>query len=140
MEFSAAQRQFLDRPSVAVLSTIGPDGEPHSAAMWFLRDDDRLLMITGAGSQKQRNIDRDPRVAVVVDHRNRPYYAITVRGSAQADPTPLAEVRTALAQRYLAGDARQKYLDTRLNLPGALFSIHPDRILEYGEPPPGDAD
>jgi hypothetical protein len=105
--------------------------------MWFLRVDDRLLMITGAGSQKQRNIDRDPRVAVVVDHRDRPYYAITVRGRAQADPTPLAEVRTALAQRYLDGDARQKYLDTRLNLPGALFSIHPNRILEYGDAPPG---
>ena len=135
MEFTAAQRQFLDRPSVAVLSTVGPDGEPHTAAMWFLRDDDRLLMVTGAGSQKQRNMERDPRVAVVVDQRNQPYYALTIRGHSRVDPMPLAAVRTSLAERYLVGDARKKYLDTRLHLPGALFAIEPERILEYGEPP-----
>ena len=103
--------------------------------MWFLRDDDRLLMVTGAGSQKQRNMERDPRVAVVVDQRDQPYYALTIRGHSRVDPMALAAVRTSLAERYLVGDARKKYLDTRLDLPGALFAISPERILEYGEPP-----
>ena len=135
MEFTTAQRRFLDRPSVAILSTVGPDGEPHAAAMWFLRDDDRLLMLTGAGSQKQRNMERDPRVAVVVDHRDQPYYALTIRGHSRVDPMPLAAVRTSLAERYLVGDRRKQYLDTRLHLPGALFAIEPERTLEYGDLP-----
>ncbi len=47
------------------LATIGPDGLPHLAAMWFACDGDDLLLWTYGTSQKVRNLERDPRAAVL---------------------------------------------------------------------------
>lgn len=135
MTVSDAQHAFLARPQVAVLSTLGPDGAPHAAAMWYALDGDRILILTGESSQKRRNMDRDPRVALIVDQRERPYYALTIRGRATLDPMPASAVRQQFADRYLSGDQRDEYLRDRLHLPGAVFGITIDRVLEYGTPP-----
>ena len=59
---------FIDEaPHVGVLSTLGPDGGPHAAGMYFVREGDRLLMWTYAKSQKSRNLARDPRAALLVE-------------------------------------------------------------------------
>jgi PPOX class probable F420-dependent enzyme len=135
MPLSDQQRRFLDRPQVAVLSTLGPDGAPHAAAMWYVPDGDRILILTGGTSQKRRNMERDGRVALIVDQRERPYYALTVRGQATLDSMPASEVRRRFADRYLSGEQREQYLRDRLDLPGAVFAVAIDRVLEYGTPP-----
>lgn len=58
---------FLAEPRTAVLSTIGADGIPHSAGMWFVVDASRILMWTYAKSQKAVNLMRDPRCAFLVE-------------------------------------------------------------------------
>jgi PPOX class probable F420-dependent enzyme len=57
-------RTFLDEPRTAVLSTLERDGWPHAAAMWFVLEEDRILMWTYAKSQKAVNLRRDPRCAL----------------------------------------------------------------------------
>jgi len=49
------------------LATIGPDGLPHLAGMWFAPDGEDLLMWTYRGSQKTRNVERDPRASVLAE-------------------------------------------------------------------------
>jgi PPOX class probable F420-dependent enzyme len=63
----AEQAAMLDTARTAILVTIGPDGVPDPTAMWFVVVDGRLVMRTYAKSQKVRNIERDPRVAVLVE-------------------------------------------------------------------------
>ncbi|MFN2594116.1 MAG: TIGR03618 family F420-dependent PPOX class oxidoreductase [Actinomycetota bacterium] len=58
---------FLNEPRTAVLSTLGPTGAPHMAAMWFVVKDDAIEMWTYAKSQKAVNARRDPRVAVLIE-------------------------------------------------------------------------
>jgi PPOX class probable F420-dependent enzyme len=59
--------EFLDSSKVAVLTTLGPGGWPHSTGMWYVRSGDTLRMWTYAKSQKARNLIRDERCAVVVE-------------------------------------------------------------------------
>jgi PPOX class probable F420-dependent enzyme len=58
---------FLAVPRTATLSTLGPDGGPHSAGMWFVHDAHELRMWTYAKSQKAVNLRRDPRAAFLVE-------------------------------------------------------------------------
>src|SRR6266853_3225618 len=38
-------RQFLEQPNYGTLATVGPDGEPHQAVIWYRLDpDDRILV------------------------------------------------------------------------------------------------
>ena len=59
--------ELLEAQRTVTLATIGPDGRPHLASMWFARDGADLLMWTYAVSQKARNIERDPRVTVLAE-------------------------------------------------------------------------
>jgi len=134
MQFTPTQRLFLDEVWVCVLSTLGPNGAPHSAPMWYVRDGDELLIITGVQSQKHRNMDRDDRVGVVIDRRERPYRAVMIQGRAIPDATTAAALRARLAERYLSSDDAAAFLESRRDIPGAVFRISPDSIQEYGTP------
>ncbi len=58
---------LLELPVTGVLSTLGRDGAPHMAGMWFAHSRDRLLMWTYGKSQKAVNARRDPRAAFLVE-------------------------------------------------------------------------
>lgn len=59
--------RILDEQRTITLATIGPDGLPHLAAMWYVQDGSDLLLWTYAASQKARNLERDPRASVLLE-------------------------------------------------------------------------
>lgn len=63
----AERRAFLEATRTITLSTIDPRGFPHSVAMWFVMDGDVALMTTYAKSQKTRNVERNPKVALMAE-------------------------------------------------------------------------
>ena len=58
---------FLASQRTAVLTTIGPDGHPHSVAMWYALIDGQLWFETKAKAQKTVNLRRDGRATVLVE-------------------------------------------------------------------------
>jgi PPOX class probable F420-dependent enzyme len=63
----AEQAELLDSERVAVVSSIGPRGWPHSMPMWFLVRDGEIWVWTYGKSQKVRNLERDPRATLLVE-------------------------------------------------------------------------
>ncbi len=61
------QRRFLEEKKTIVLSTIDPRGYPHAVAMWYEMEGQDFLMTTYAKSQKARNIERNPKVALLAE-------------------------------------------------------------------------
>ena len=60
-------RELLDQERIAVVSSLGPRGWPHSMPMWFVARDGDVWVWTYAKSQKVRNLERDPRATVLVE-------------------------------------------------------------------------
>jgi PPOX class probable F420-dependent enzyme len=58
---------FLDEERVAIVSTFGPRGWPHSMPLWYLVRDGSILAWTFRKAQKVRNLERDPRATVLVE-------------------------------------------------------------------------
>lgn len=96
---------FIDEaPHIGVLSTLAPDGGPHSAGMYFAREGDKLLMWTYAKSQKSRNLARDPRAALLVE-AGEPYQdlrGVLFKGSVELvrDIEEVARIGGLLYERY----------------------------------------
>ena len=55
------------RERVAIVSSLGPRGWPHSMPMWFVPREGEIWIWTYAKSQKVRNLERDPRATVLVE-------------------------------------------------------------------------
>ena len=61
-------RDFLDSAHTLQVASIGPDGRPHLAPMWFVVDaEGSIIFTTYRSSQKIRNIERDPRVTLLIE-------------------------------------------------------------------------
>jgi PPOX class probable F420-dependent enzyme len=61
------RRAFLDQVRTITLSSIDHHGYPHSVAMWFVMDGDAAVMTTYSKSQKTKNIERNPKVALMAE-------------------------------------------------------------------------
>lgn len=59
--------EFLKEHDAAVLATVSPEGEPQAATVYYAVDDDfTFYFVTTTNSKKYRNLEQNPRVAVVV--------------------------------------------------------------------------
>jgi PPOX class probable F420-dependent enzyme len=72
---------LLERPNFVHVATLMPDGSPQVVGVWAgVVDEDKVAFFTQPGSQKARNLERDPRVAFsVIDHED-PYKTARLRG------------------------------------------------------------
>ena len=62
------QRAYLDAGHTMILGTNGPKGHPQLTAMWYVNDPDGTIwMTTFAKSQKTKNLERDPRVTLLIE-------------------------------------------------------------------------
>jgi len=59
--------ELLGSERIAVVSSLGPRGWPHSMPMWFVPREGEIWIWTYAKSQKVRNLERDPRATVLVE-------------------------------------------------------------------------
>ncbi len=64
----AEQAELIAESRGLVVSSINRDGRPHLVPMWFVVDDEGLITFTTYGtSQKVRNLERDPRLTVLIE-------------------------------------------------------------------------
>lgn len=122
---------LLLEPNVAILSTVGSKGRPHAVPIWYLYEDGTIVMTAGARSQKVRNIARNAEVALTVDRRALPYYAVMVQGTAEIGPPPSDDLRRRIAVRYLGEDLGQRYTSAGTSEGAVTILVRPRKIMEY---------
>ena len=121
---------ILDRPSFAHLSTLMPDGSPHSSPVWIDRDGDKILVNTAKGRVKDENMRRDPRVAISVSDPENPYRTLMIRGKVVKITEEGADAHIdAMAKKYLGKDSYP------FRAPGevrVLYTIEPTVVSGWG--------
>jgi len=76
-------RAFLDVTHLAIMTTNGANGMPHSTPVWYLAEDDGAIsVIVLKDAIKLRNLARDPLVSITIAPETRPYAYARYRGSA----------------------------------------------------------
>jgi PPOX class probable F420-dependent enzyme len=95
-----AVRRLAEGPNFATLATVNPDGSPQTSAMWVGLEGDDLVFSTVVGRRKVRNMEREPRVSVMIlDHEN-PYNYVEIRGVATIEPGGGVELDEKLSWVY----------------------------------------
>jgi len=125
-------RAFISHGSrTAKVATVLNDGQPHVMPVWFVLDGDQIVFTTGANTVKGRNLQRDPRIALVVEDDLPPFAFVHVRGrvTIHEDPEELLRFATAIGSRYM-GEARAEEFGRRNAVPGELLvRVTPERVI-----------
>jgi PPOX class probable F420-dependent enzyme len=123
-------RAVLDGVNFATVATLEPDGSPQLSVVWVSREDDTVVFSTVRGRRKTRNMERDPRVAVLVlDHEN-PYSYLEVRGTVTLSEHGGRELIDALAGKYQGLD-RYPWDDGTDNV-RVVCRVAADRVVFHG--------
>ncbi|MFF4019501.1 PPOX class F420-dependent oxidoreductase [Streptomyces sp. NPDC001843] len=93
-------KALLDGPVFVVLGTAQPDGSPQLSPVWAKRDGDDILISTTVDRRKKQNLDRDPRVSVVVQDPDSPYEYAEIRGSVETTTEGGQELIDELSLKY----------------------------------------
>ncbi|WP_219924142.1 PPOX class F420-dependent oxidoreductase [Nocardioides campestrisoli] len=102
-------RQMLEKPNPAVIATVRSDGQPVSAATWYLLREDRILVNMDEGRKRLQHLRKDPRVSLTVLDEGSWYTHVTLIGHVVEiyDDEGLADI-DALSTHYQGGPYPQR--------------------------------
>jgi PPOX class probable F420-dependent enzyme len=129
MELTEAQRQFLENPFVGVVTTLQPDGMPQSTVVWVDVDEEGVSVNTAYGRVKPRNLERDPRLSLVVVDPNDPYRWFKLSGTGTLVDDGADEQIDRLSKKYTGRDV---YASRQPGERRVTVRITPTRTLSRG--------
>lgn len=77
------QREFLDNPFVGVVTTVRADGSLHTTVVWVEQEDGDVAFTTLRSRAKGRQLERDPRVSMLVLDPGDTRRWVSVSGTAE---------------------------------------------------------
>jgi PPOX class probable F420-dependent enzyme len=122
--FTDADRVLLKGRNFGHFATLDGDGAPHVTPMWVdVSDDGYLLINTVTGRIKDRNVARDPRVALSIEDSEDPYAWISIKGR-------VVEIVEEGARDHI-DELSMRYNGTPYPMEGPriIYRIEPDRII-----------
>jgi PPOX class probable F420-dependent enzyme len=122
-------RSFLEQPFVGEVTTLRPDGSPHSTVVWVDTDTDVVMFNTAVGRAKERYLRRDPRVSLIVVDPENAYRWVSIDGRAELTTEGADAQIDKLAKKYLGQDEYpwRKPEEERITV-----RIHPNRVETTG--------
>jgi PPOX class probable F420-dependent enzyme len=118
-------RALLEQPNYAVVSTTNADGSIHSVVVWVDVEDGHIALNSAEGRVWPTNLERDPRVTVVVYPPSNPYHYVEIRGRADATHEGADAQIDRLAKKYLGQDT---YPYRRPREQRVKFIVDPERV------------
>ncbi len=126
----ATHKDILSKKQFANLGTVMPNGQPQVTPVWFDYDGVNITINTAVGRQKDRNMQRDGRVALAIMDPDNPYRYIEVRGTIIERTEQGADaVIDYLAKKYLNVD---KYPYRQPGEKRVTYKIKPEHFTTQG--------
>lgn len=111
------------------ITTVKPDGSPHTMVVWGLWQDGRFLFSTGSTSRKARNLAQNPNCVVCTELAHE---AVIVEG--------VAEIAEVAARRKMIPVYEKKYdwdlstmKDDMLSMKEPVFAVRPRVVFGLWE-------
>jgi PPOX class probable F420-dependent enzyme len=126
---SDAAKRWLDDKTFVSLATVNADGSPQSTVHWVTRDGDDILLSTVRGRRHANNVERDPRVSVLVIAPEDPYKYLEVRGTATVTEEGGRELIDDLMEKY---HGRRPYEWDTPDAVRLVIRVPPDHVVARG--------
>jgi PPOX class probable F420-dependent enzyme len=120
---------LLRRPIFAFVTTMRRDGSLHSTIVWVDEDDGDVIFNTAIGRAKERNMRRDPRVAISLLDPDDGFHALSVSGTARLELEGADDVIDQLAQKYTGRHYGGRLREGRPPEQRITVRVSPEEIL-----------
>jgi PPOX class probable F420-dependent enzyme len=123
-------RDLFNKRAFASLTTLMPDGSPQTTPVWVDFDGTSVIFNSAKGRQKDRNVRRDPRVAMAIIDPENPYRYLEIRGKVvEITEDGAADHINKMAKKYLGVD---KYPYGQPGEVRVLYRVRPEHTTTMG--------
>jgi PPOX class probable F420-dependent enzyme len=123
-------RDLLQKKAFASLATVNADGTPQVTPVWVDYDGTHVRINTARGRLKDKNLRRQPAVALAIIDPDNPYRYLQVKGRVAEVTEAGADAHIdSLAKKYTGQD---RYANRRPGEVRVIFKILPDRVQTMG--------
>ena len=98
-------KDLVEKPYYAIVTTVMPDGQPQSTVVWADYDGNNIRFNTARGRQKDKNLQDNPKVTLVIVDPTNGFHWLELRGIAEVTEEGGREHIEALSHKYTG----QKY-------------------------------
>jgi PPOX class probable F420-dependent enzyme len=119
-----------DVKAYASLGTLMRDGSAQVTPVWFDTEGDSIRINSAKGRVKDRNMRRDPRVALAIIDPSNPYRYLQIRGRVERITEEGADPHIdRLAKKYLGADT---YPFSQPGEVRVIYVIRPESVTTMG--------
>ena len=123
-------RDIFAKKAFAHLATVGRDGAPQVTPVWVDYDGTHVRINTARGRVKDKNLQRNPKVALSAQDPDNPYRYVQVRGRVVEMTEKDADAHIdALSKKYTG---RDKYANRRPGEVRVTVKILPEKVQSMG--------
>lgn len=123
-------RDLFNKRAFASLATTMPDGTPQVTPVWIDYDGKHIIFNSAKGRQKDRNVRREPRVAVAIIDPDNPYRFLEIRGRVvEITEKGADEHIDKMAKKYMGKD---KYPGRAPGEVRVIYKIAPEHTTSMG--------
>ena len=123
-------RDIFAKKAFAHLATVGRDGAPQVTPVWIDYDGTHVRINTARGRVKDKNLQRNPKVALSAQDPDNPYRYVQVRGRVVEMTEKDADTHIdALSKKYTG---RDKYANRRPGEVRVIVKILPEKVQSMG--------
>lgn len=127
--FDEQARSVLSQPVIVRLTTIRPDGYPHTVPVWFMLDGDELVLFSSRDNRKVKNALANPKGSIAIggDPVGSPSYLID--GDLVVEDDPEHQMAARITYHYESPDKAQEYLQEWQGADFVVLRLKPKRVV-----------
>lgn len=123
-------KDLMQKKAFAMLATVNADGAPQVTPVWFDFDGTHIRFNTARGRVKDRNLARNPAVALAIMDPDNPYRYVQVKGRIAEVSEAGADAHIdALAKKYTGQD---RYANRTAGEVRVTYKVIPERVQTMG--------
>jgi len=125
--------KYLDlfqKKAFGAFTTLMPDGSAQTTPVWVDYQNGEIWVNSAVGRRKDKNVRRDPRVALAIMDPDNPYRYVEVRGTVTSITEEGADAHiNAMSKKYLGQDV---YPFRQPGEQRVLYKMRIDKALTVG--------
>ena len=126
-ELSDSAINLFRGKNFAFIASLMNDGSPQITPVWIDYDGQFFLVNTAEGRTKQKNFERDSRVALSIVDKDNPYNSVNIRGKVVEQTRAGADEHIdKLAKKYLGVDKYPFRSPTEKRI---ILKIKPEKVF-----------
>ena len=128
--FDEQALSILSQPVIVRLTTIRPDGYPHTIPVWFMLDGEELVLFSSRDNRKVKNALANPKGSIAIGGDPVGSLCYLVDGDLTVEDDPDHNMAARITYHYESPEKAQEYLQAWQEADFVVLRLKPKRVVK----------